>query len=253
MAPPYDATLRALDTIGFAVVRGVFRPAEVQQMRAAFDRLHDTARSLSETGMHDGSQFVLEHDPFRIRRVVWCGAAEPVLSRFGQDPRLLTLASWVLRSRCMHQLINQAHFKLPGDEVGFEWHQDSRHRRHGTAEWTDVDGRGSFVEIVTALDPVRADNGPLLFIPGTAALGHIDPICGTDELPPGTFDPADAVCADLDPGDVVLFGPYVIHGSEPNRSDRPRRLFLNGFACPGANRRVYPGEGAGRELVLPSG
>lgn len=252
MAPPYDATLQALDETGFAVVRGVFRPDEIGQMRAAFDRLADVARTLPASGMHRGSQFVLQTEPLRIQRVVWCGAAEPVLSAFGRDRRLLTLASCVLRTRRMHQLINQAHFKLPGDEVGFEWHQDSRHRRYGTPEWTDVDGRGSFVEIVTAIDAVRSDNGPLLFVPGSAALGHVETEPGTDALPPGTFDPADAVSADLDPGDVVLFGPYVIHGSEPNRSDRPRRLFLNGFASPGANRRVYPGDGAGRELVLPA-
>ena len=210
-------------------------------MRAAFERLETTARALPGSGMHAGSQFVLDADPFRIRRVVWCGAAEPVLSAFGMDQRVLGLAAWALGERRMHQLINQAHFKLPGDGVVFEWHQDSVHRRYGTPLWTDVTGRGSFVELATALDPVRADNGPLRFVPRSHLAGHLDPLPEVDETA--------AVTPELDPGDVVLFGPYVVHGSGANLSDRPRRMFLNGFAHPEANRRVYPGDGAGREVV----
>ena len=49
-------------------------------------------------------------------------------------------------------------------------------------------------------------------------------------------------------GSVLVFGPYAIHRSLPNRSAVPRRVFINGYASPGANARVYPGEGAGRTL-----
>jgi ectoine hydroxylase-related dioxygenase (phytanoyl-CoA dioxygenase family) len=51
-------------------------------------------------------------------------------------------------------------------------------------------------------------------------------------------------------GSVLLFGPYVDHSSQANRSQHPRRTFLNGYAYPGANSRVYPGRGAGRSLSL---
>jgi ectoine hydroxylase-related dioxygenase (phytanoyl-CoA dioxygenase family) len=67
----------------------------------------------------------------------------------------------------------------------------------------------------------------------------------TGKLPQGAVDAARAVEALLDPGDVVLFGPFVIHGSSPNTSDGPRRLFLQGYALPGANHRLYPGCGLG--------
>ncbi len=249
MAPPLDKTaLSALDDVGFVVVPGVFRAHEVAEMRAAFDRLVSAARSLPSAGMHQGAQFVLDPDPFRLHRVVWCGAAESALSRYGRDPRLLALASFALQSRAMEQLINQAHFKLPGDDVVFDWHQDSRHRRYGTPLWRDVNGRGSFVETVTAIDPMTEENGPLRIVPGSQRLGHIEPLPGTDQLPPGAFDLSEAVTLTLEPGDVALFGPYLVHGSGPNRGPGPRRLFLNGFCVPGANDRVYPGEGAGRAL-----
>ena len=97
-----------------------------------------------------------------------------------------------------------------------------------------------------AIDEVTLENGPMLFIPGSCRNGHLDlPYDeGTPTVSP-YFDPADAIPVLMQPGTVALFGPYVIHGSLPNESDKPRRVFINGFAYPGANSRAYPGEGSG--------
>jgi ectoine hydroxylase-related dioxygenase (phytanoyl-CoA dioxygenase family) len=53
----------------------------------------------------------------------------------------------------------------------------------------------------------------------------------------------------MEQGSVLLLGPYTVHGSKPNRSRHARRVFINGYAYPGANRRIYPGEGAGRRVA----
>ena len=244
--------VEAFFDVGFVVVPDSFSPAEVAEMRAAFERLERTARRLGSTRMHHGSRFVLEGAggrQARIHRVVWCGAAEPVLSRFGRDRRLLEPAARLLGSATMNQLICQAHFKLPGDGVGFPWHQDSTHRRYGQeAAWRDANGRGSYVQTVIAIDDVNEDNGPLRFIPGSAKLGHLG-LPDDGRLPEG-LDPSRAVAPTMKAGSMLLFGPYTLHASAPNQSSRPRRTFINGFAYPGANSRVYPGQGAGRLLRL---
>jgi ectoine hydroxylase-related dioxygenase (phytanoyl-CoA dioxygenase family) len=236
---------------GFVLVPDVFTLPEVAQMRAAFERLQEMAGRLRESGMHRGSQFVLERSAsgsdcpeLRIHRIVWCGAAEPALSQFGMDVRLLAMAAQLLGSNEMNQLINQAHFKQPGDGVEFPWHQDSTHRRYGQDEWRDVNGRGSYVQTVTAIDPIGADNGPLRLLPGSCRLGHVAH-AAEGRLPPA-LDERCAVPATMSAGSVLLFGPYTYHSSLANDSDRPRRIFINGFASPGANSRVYPGDGAGR-------
>ncbi len=236
---------------GFVVLPNVFSPAEVEQMRAAFVRLEDIANTLFKTCMRKGAQFVVERvrgEPgvpsVRIHRIVWCGAAEPVLCRYGMDRRLLEMAAQLLGSAEMNQLINQAHFKLPGDGVEFPWHQDSTHRRFGGNGWRDLNGRGSYVQTVTAIDTVTHDNGPLQFIPGSCRLGHV-PLT-QDGLLPSSSDARAAVSATMEAGSVLLFGPYSFHCSRPNSSRGPRRVFVNGFAYPGANTRVYPGDGAAR-------
>lgn len=233
-----------LDRDGFAVVRGLVAAPEVAGISAAFDRLLATAQTLPGTTEVDGTRFVVDPEPFRVHRVVWCGGIEPALAGYGGDPRFLALASRALGSRALVQLVQQAHYKLPGDGVGFRWHQDASNRRYGTPLWTDVDGRGSFVQIGLAVDPMGPDNGGLAFVPGSQRMGFVaDPETG--ELPDGVFDAAEAVSPVLEAGDAVLFGPFTVHGSEPNRSDRSRRLFLQGYALPGANARVYPGCGTG--------
>ncbi len=240
----------ALDRDGYAIVRGLVPRDEVAKMGLAFDRLLARARTLAGPADVDGSRFVVDAEPFRLRRVVWCGGAEPVLAAYGADPRFVQLAVDALGVQPVVQLVQQAHFKLPRDGVDFAWHQDASNRRYGTDLWRDVDGHGSFVQIAFAIDPQGRNNGGLEVIPGTHQLGFVADV-ESGALPPGTFDPSIAVAAELEPGDALVFGPFVVHGSARNDSDLSRRLFIQGYAAPGANSRVYPGCGAGVERRLP--
>lgn len=236
---------------GFLVLPDQFGEAELERIRRAFERLLAAASTLSETTMLRGSQFVVDRPAaggaLRIHRVVWCGAAEPELLELGRDRRLLLPVGQLLGTDRVQQLINQAHFKLPGDGVEFPWHQDSTHRRYGRGEWTDVNGRGSYVQTVIAVDDSTEENGPLQFVRGSAGLGHLELAeGGLAEL--AQRSPESIVSAVARAGSLILFGPYTIHRSLPNTSGRPRRAFINGYASPGANTRVYPGEGSGRLL-----
>ncbi len=69
---------------------------------------------------------------------------------------------------------------------------------------------------------------------------------------PPQFHEADAVTILAKLGDTLFFGPYTAHASFENTSDTYRRILINGYAYPGANQRVYPGDGAGRSLSVDS-
>jgi len=244
------AQVEAFFRQGYLVVEGLFTYREVVAIRDGFDRILDKAKGISETADLDGARFVVGRDDRgrpRIDRVVWCGAADSGLLRVGADSRLLSLAAQLLGSRRIMQLINQAHYKLPGDGLEFPWHQDSHHRRYGGALWNDVNGRGSYVQTVLAVDPAHADNGPLRLIPGSSRGGHRDCTVGL----PADLRERDAIAPALAVGSVMLFGPYTFHASAANRSSKPRRVLINGYASPGANARHYPGCGLGRDLIAP--
>lgn len=231
---------------GYLKLPGCFGMAKMLEMRAAFERLEARARALSRTQSLEGTLFVIERRPDRplkIERIVWCGGAEPPLARFGRDPRLLEAMAQLLGAAVLDQLINQAHIKHPGDGVQFAWHQDSYHRRYGSELFDDVNGCGSFVQALTAVDSMGPENGGLYILPGSHRKGHIPTSDG--RLPVGSYDPADAIPVCLAPGDTLLLSPFTIHGSAPNVGRTPRRVFINGFCCPNANRREYPGAGVG--------
>lgn len=229
---------------GFIVIPKVFNPKDLTLMADATEKLLTSSIKLNLTSQQcNGSQFVFENQA--LHRVVWAGAHEQNLLDFGADLRIVEPVSQLLGSVEMDQLINQIHFKMPGDDIEFEWHQDSQHRGYGTADWTDVNGTGSYVQTLIAIDEVTADKGPVKFVAGSNKLNHVS----LDKVDVNSVvDISTAEELLMQPGDMVLFHPYCIHASTKNVSSTPRRVLINGYAYPGANHKKYPGEGSGRRL-----
>ena len=248
--------IEAFDDVGLIIFPSLFNTDEVERMRQCFDELESMAADLNQTGMLEGSQFVLGQKAGAqvIKRVVWAGGSQPFLLAIGEDPRLTVPAAQLLGSRSIEQLLSQAHFKRPNDGVIFGWHQDIQHRDKGNGTWTDVNGRGSFIQTLIALDDMTPDSGPLRFIPGSSRWGRVDfgdhDYDKPDYAPktPPEFREEDAVTIEARAGDTLFFGPYTAHASFENTSGHYRRVFINGYAYPGANNRVYPGDGAGRTI-----
>ncbi|HVT19207.1 MAG TPA: phytanoyl-CoA dioxygenase family protein [Thermoanaerobaculia bacterium] len=238
---------------GFLIVGDLFSREEVAALAAAAERLRAVGRKLaaklpaSEGGEERkvesaGSQFVFggANGSRRLLRVIWAGGCEPAFLACGRDARLTSIVGQLLGASTAVHLLNQLHAKYPHDGLEFEPHQDSEHRRYGTSEWRDVDGRGSYVQTVVAIDDSTPDNGPLVFYPGSGRRGHLDPA-----LVRRRFGARPGVPALLAAGSAAFFGPYVVHRSAENRGTLPRRIAINGFALPGANSRPYFGAGTG--------
>lgn len=118
-----------------------------------------------------------------------------------------------------HAKINS---KLPGAATQVKWHQDFPFTPHSNDD------------LVTALifvDEVTAENGPLEVLPGS----HKGPLheLWHDGRFTGAVDPkleadmrAGAKQAQGPAGSVCFMHTRLLHGSAPNRSDRPRTLFI---------------------------
>lgn len=234
-------------TQGYTILRGLFSQAEIQKVKESFELLWDVSRTLHfETKEVNGAQFVFDKEA--LNRIVWCGAVEKYLLDVAKDSRITIPVSQLLGSTKLNQIINQAHFKMPGEKIDFKWHQDSEHRRYGTEMWKDVNGEGSFVQTLMAVDSMSSENGPLLVIPESHKLGHLDLKNNIDQLE--RVKEMNKIELVMNPGDLVLFGPYVVHCSQVNLSKTPRRVLINGYAYPGANSRLYPGAGLGQEIDI---
>ncbi|XWN35453.1 MAG: phytanoyl-CoA dioxygenase family protein [Roseivirga sp.] len=245
---------------GYVILKQLFTAEEVAEMRALADQLKETALTLGahQSGkvMHQGTQFVLEReqDKATIQRIVWAGAACPRLLEYGRDKRVTHLAAQILQSDQADHLINQIHYKLPGDQVQFGWHRDIQNRRNFDPNWDEQEQHndmGGFVQVITAIDAHTEHNGPLRVIPGSHKdrTTQFGPFI-EDEALPAAFDISKTIPLLLAPGDTVLMHVYLLHNSLPNHSTAERKTLINGFSLLGSNHEPYPGEGSAQPINL---
>lgn len=128
--------------------------------------------------------------------------------------------------------------KAPGGGAAVEWHQDWAFYPH-----TNDD----ILALGLMLDDVDEANGPLMVIPGS----HKGPVLShhnKDGVFCGAVDPDDpnfhfdkAVTLTGKAGDMTVHHARTLHGSAPNRSDRPRLILF--LECHSAD--AWPLLGAG--------
>jgi ectoine hydroxylase-related dioxygenase (phytanoyl-CoA dioxygenase family) len=222
---------------GYAIVRGLFSPEEVAEIGAAVDRLHDEALAHGRSFRHGNLFYRVEPGDDgapAVRMVQWPSYHQPVLDRVRLDRRIAALIE-PLVGPSSKQIINQVHWKSGGASNDFAWHQDSRFREPASA-YRNLGA--SYVQTGLALDPHTPESGCLRFVAGSHARGDLRLPCAGEVLGTAMSDavlrsvalsPADCVDVLLEPGDLALWSPYLVHGSGENRSDHRRRLYINGY------------------------
>jgi ectoine hydroxylase-related dioxygenase (phytanoyl-CoA dioxygenase family) len=222
---------------GFAILRGVFSSEEVERIGAAADQLYREGvthgRSFRHGNLFYNVAAAAGGAPL-VRMVQWPSYHQLLLNRVRLDPRIGALLEPLL-GRNLKQIINQVHWKAPGALGDFAWHQDSRSRRPG---WAYRNLATSYVQTGLAIDPHRPEAGGMRFIPGSHLRGDLGMDCSKKALGTAMTDDAlhkvgvaesDAIDLVLEPGDVALWSPYLVHGSGKNRSNHRRRFYINGY------------------------
>ena len=222
---------------GYAVLRGVFDPGEVRAIAAAADQVHAEAMRHGRSFRH-GNLFYRVGEGAAgaplVQMVQWPSYHQAVLNAVRLDPRMAGILAPLIGGE-LKQIINQIHWKARGGQGDFAWHQDSRfrqpasaYRRLGT----------SYVQTGLAIDPHSRFSGCLRFVPGSHHDGDLPLDCESEVLGRAMNDraleavglaAADAVDVLLEPGDLALWNPYLVHGSGTNRADHARRLYINGY------------------------
>jgi hypothetical protein len=222
---------------GYAIVRGLFSAAEIERIAAAADQVHAEGVAHGR-GFRHGNLFYNvaagpDGEPL-VRMAQWPSYHQPVLNRVRLDTRIARLLEPLI-GRNLKQIINQVHWKAPGSLGDFAWHQDSRSRRPG---WAYRNLATSYVQTGLAIDPHTPESGCMRFIPGSHLRGDLGMDCSKQALGSAMKGAAlaavglsDSVAIDLllEPGDLVLWSPYLVHGSGTNRSHHKRRFYINGY------------------------
>jgi ectoine hydroxylase-related dioxygenase (phytanoyl-CoA dioxygenase family) len=222
---------------GYAIVRGFFDASEIAAIADAMDQVYDEGVAHGR-GFRHGNLFYnvasgADGAPV-VRMVQWPSYHQPVLDAVRRDPRFAELLAPLIGGD-LKQIINQVHWKAPGALGEFAWHQDSKSRRPASA-YRNLGS--SYVQTGLAIDPHGPESGGMRFIPGSHRGGDLKMDCTVHSLgrPLNDGALADAgLTADaavelvLEPGDLAVWSPYLVHGSGANRSTHKRRFYVNGY------------------------
>jgi hypothetical protein len=133
--------------------------------------------------------------------------------------------------------------KEPHNPAYVSWHQD--------AHYWGLDS-GDVVTAWVALLDSDTENGAMRVIPGThlVPLPHVDTFAKNNMLTRGqeiAVDLADRKWVELDlkAGEISLHHVNIVHGSEPNNSDRRRIGFAIRYIAPHVKQTISATDGAG--------
>lgn len=210
---------------GFAVLRGVLDESEWEEARLESDRLMRLCDADRETY---GPRLELEVDHLApgdrrdmdrvIRKIEPISDISDFFDRMSMREAITRPARAVFDDdvRLFEDKLN---LKLPGGSP-YPWHQD----------WPCC-WRAQTDELITCfvyLDDADTTNGCLHVIPGSHLGRPIHPFKGNGhfEVDPSTVDESLAVPVPLAAGDMIVFDPYLLHFSDLNRGNVPRRAII---------------------------
>ena len=224
---------------GYAVIRNFVPPAEMQAIGREVDRLYALGLTHHATYRDGNLLFEILNDPQAQRRVVlqahWTARISQLLEQLRRDARFHDLLVPALGPD-IRQMTQQLHWKPPGAKYTFyRFHQDARFRPTDAGRRPDLYGT---ITTGLAIDPQTVENGALQVIPKSHLHGYLGlsddgPIMvgqtQESELRKAGLDPAQVVTCEMQPGDLLLWTLYTVHGSGPNRADYDRRLLIQSY------------------------
>jgi hypothetical protein len=211
--------VRRFNDRGFVFPVDVFSAAEATANRAYFEHLADLAAAAG-------------HSSYSIN--CWhhlCGG----IWDLAVEPRILDRVEDLLGPNL---ICTMTHYfaKMPGDDKQVAWHQDASY-------WPLTPSK--VVTVWLAIDDIDDDNGPMTFIPRSHLHGQIPFDRSTEQennvLNQSVHDPLRwgeaPVAVTMTAGQVSLHTDLLLHGSEPNRSQRRRCGLTLRYHPPDVRRR----------------
>ncbi len=215
------AQLDAFRHDGVVVLPGRFDAAEVDEMN----------RALAELMEADVAANIRERSSGAVRTAMGLHRRHPVFDHLVNDQRFLEPARQILGDVPVYAQQVKVNVKEAFVGEQWQWHHDfaTHHHEDGVPE-----PRALNMHIF--LDDVTEFNGPLMFVRGSHLAGPAPASLDTTttsydlwtvgpEVVGPLAEQGGLVCPKGAAGTMLVFGDSIVHGSPPNMSPWPRRIF----------------------------
>ena len=231
-----DATqIASYGTNGYLAVDNVLAVAELDELRRVTDEFVEKSRTVTT----NDEIFDLEpgHSAASpsLRRIKHPLTKHPVYLKYAHHDPILDLVQCLLGPNLRFHN-NKVNMKNPSDGSAVEWHQDWAFYPH-----TNDD----LLEVGIALDDMTMANGALMVMPGShrgRTWNHHQDGLFVGAITDPSFTGDGAVPVTVRAGGITLHHVRMVHGSRPNRSTKPRRMFFIGFCATDAWPLVPSGD-----------
>ena len=236
-----DATrIDGYERDGYLAIEGVLTVDELEELRRVTDGFVEKSRNVgSNDEIFDLEPGHSAQSP-SLRRIKHPVSKHPVYAKYARHDPILDIVECLLGPNLRYHN-NKLNMKNPAHGSAVQWHQDWAFYPHTN---------DSILEVGIALDDMTADNGALMVIPGSHK-GRIWDHHQDGVFVGGITDPAfsadGAVSVTVNAGGITLHHVRMVHGSKPNQSQRPRRMFFIGFYATDA-WPLIPGEDSLEDL-----
>ena len=224
---------------GYAIIRGFLSPPETAEIGAETQRMYQEGLKHHATYRDKNLLFEVLDDPKANRRVVlqahWTAWLSPVLERMRRSEKYFAVLEPFLGGD-IKQITHQVHWKPPGAKyTSYRFHQDARFRDGNIKDFSYL---RSTVTTGLAIDRQTVENGALRIIPRSHRSGYLGlsddgPIMvgqtQDEELRRAGLDPSNIIVCEMEPGDLLLWTLFTVHGSAANISGYDRRFMINSY------------------------
>ena len=229
------AQIASYEADGYLAIEDVLNTPELDELRQVTDAFVEKSRKVT------ANDEIFDLEPGHsatspsLRRIKHPLTKHPVYAKYARhDPILDLVESLIGPNLRFHN--NKVNMKNPSDGSAVEWHQDWAFYPH-----TNDD----LLEVGIALDDMTVENGALMVIPGShrgRTWDHHQDGLFVGAITDPAFSPDGAVPVTVRAGGITLHHVRMVHGSRPNRSDKPRRMFFIGFCAADAWPLVPSGD-----------
>jgi ectoine hydroxylase-related dioxygenase (phytanoyl-CoA dioxygenase family) len=214
---------------GYLVIGKILGDAEVETLRAEYDREFERAesgghfRNLSADATADHA--AQKAAPERMLQIIQMSERNIHFMRLLYDPRILDIAEDLLGPNLM-LFHDQALFKPERTGGAIAWHQDNMYWKCKPA---------NMASCWLTLDDAFLENGAMQVIPGSHLKPEsYEPIPGKILVDAaGRVDESKRVVIDLPAGGIMFHHCQTLHHTEPNTTTKQRRAFAIHFMAPG--------------------
>ena len=220
---------------GYLAIEDVLTAAELEELRRVTDEFVERSRAVTA----NDEIFDLEprHSAAKpsLRRIKHPLTRHPVYAKYARHERILDIVENLLGPN-LRSHNNKVNMKNHGDGSAVEWHQDWAFYPH-----TNDD----LLEVGIALDDMTAENGALMVMPGShrgQTWDHHQDGLFVGAITDPAFSGDGAVPVTVGAGGITLHHVRMVHGSRPNCSMKPRRMFFIGFCATDAWPLVSSGD-----------